>query len=64
MSLKIECYQFYCNRASILVEVQKFTYKTVLVSTFLTNVKTGFVVLVGIIHSPCLKHEKNSFYLH
>ena len=38
----------------ILVEVWKFTYKIVLVSTGLTDVKTRFVILVGIliIHSP------------
>ena len=38
----------------ILVEVWKFTYKIVLVSTGLTDVKTRFIILVGIliIHSP------------
>ena len=36
----------------------------VLVSTVLTNVKTCFIVLVDtlIIHSPCLKHEKQYLY--
>ena len=46
MSLIIECYHYYSNRVSILVKVQKVTYKIVLVSAVLTDVKTCFVVLV------------------
>ena len=66
MSLIIEYYHFDCNLVSILVEVQKFTYKVLFVSTVLTNVETCFVVLAGIIivHSPCLRHEKTvSIYI-
>ena len=66
MSLIIESYNFYGNRVLILVEVQIFTYKIMLVSTVLTNVQTCFVVLAGIftIHSPCLKHEKTVFTIY
>ena len=46
MSLTVECYHYYSNRVLILVEVQKITYKIVLVSTVLTDVKTCFGVLV------------------
>ena len=47
----------------ILVEVWKFTYKIVLVSTVLTDVKTCFVILVGIliIHSPTVFIDINIF---
>ena len=63
MSLIIECYHFCSNRVSILVEVQKFIYKIVPVSIVLTNIKTSFVISVGIltIHSPSLKHQKTVF---
>ena len=51
MSLLIECYYYYSNRISNLVEAWKITYrnlvlKIVLVSTVLTDVKTCSVVLV------------------
>ena len=54
MSLIMECFYYYSNRISILVKVKRITYKIVLVSTVLTDVKTCFVILVGIliIHSP------------
>ena len=63
MSLIIECYHFCSNRVSILVEVQKFIYKIVPVSIVLTNIKTSFVMSVGILitHSPSLKHQKTVF---
>ena len=46
MSLIMECFYYYSNRISILVKVKRITYKIVLVSTVLTDVKTCFVVLI------------------
>ena len=66
MSLIIKCYHFDCNRVLILVEVQKFTYKVLLVSTVLANAKICVVVLAGIIivYPSCLEHEKTvSIYI-
>ena len=49
------------SRESRIIKI----YKIVVVSTVLTNVKTCFVVLVGILirHSPCLNYEKQFLFM-
>ena len=46
MPLIMEWYHYYRNRVSILVEVWKITYKIVLGSAALADVKICFAVLV------------------
>ena len=67
MSLTIKYYHFYSNCVSILVEVYIRIYlQNSARSAVLTNVKTCFLLPVGIliIHSPCLKHEKQFLHIY